>query len=232
VPQAVDAIAGVYRDLAIHANFDGLLFHDDGRFNELEDANPKALEAYKAEFGEEFELAELANDTALTAQWASLRTRRLIELSEELAGVVREHRPSIKTARNLFAPALLDAPGAPLHLAQDYDAYLRAYDYVALMAMPGLEGAPDTERFYTDLATIARARDPGALKTIFELQTVDWRTGQQIPAAELKATMRRLQALGIRHLAYYPDDYVQGHPELGELRQGLSIASFPRGFRR
>jgi biofilm PGA synthesis lipoprotein PgaB len=44
--------------------------------------------------------------------------------------------------------------------------------------------------------------------------------------------MRRLQALGIRHLAYYPDDYVQDHPELGELRQGLSIASFPRGFRR
>jgi biofilm PGA synthesis lipoprotein PgaB len=232
VPHAVDAIAGVYRDLAIHANFDGLLFHDDGRFNELEDANPAALKAYKAAFGEEFELAHLANDSALSAQWASFRTRRLIELSEELAGVVREHRPSIKTARNLFAPALLDAPSAPLHLAQDYAAFLSAYDYVALMAMPGLEGATDPERFYADLAAIARARDPGALKTIFELQTVDWRTSQPIPAGELKATMRRLQALGIRHLAYYPDDYVQDHPELGELRQGLSIASFPRGFRR
>jgi biofilm PGA synthesis lipoprotein PgaB len=232
VPQAVDAIKGVYRDLAIHANFDGLLFHDDGRFNELEDANPQALEAYKTEFGEEFELAVLANDTALTAQWASLRARRLIELSAELTSVVREHRPSIKTARNLFAPALLDASSAPLHLAQDYDAYLRAYDYVALMAMPGLEGAADADRFYTDLAAIACARDPGARQTIFELQTVDWRTGRQIPASELKATMRRLQALGIRHLAYYPDDYVLDHPELGELRQGLSIASFPRGFRR
>jgi biofilm PGA synthesis lipoprotein PgaB len=232
VPQAVDAIAGVYRDLAIHANFDGLLFHDDGRFNELEDANPQAIEAYKAAFGEGFELAQLANDSGLTAQWASLRTRRLIELSEELAEVVREHRPAIKTARNLFAPALLEAPSAPLRLAQDYAASLRAYDYVALMAMPGLEGVPDAERFYTDLAAIARERDPGALKTIFELQTVDWRTSQPIPASELKATMRRLQALGIRHLAYYPDDYVQNHPELRELRQGLSIASFPRGFRR
>jgi biofilm PGA synthesis lipoprotein PgaB len=232
VPQAVDAIAGVYRDLAIHANFDGLLFHDDGRFNELEDANPQAIEAYKAAFGEGFELAQLANDSGLTAQWASLRTRRLIELSEELAEVVREHRPAIKTARNLFAPALLEAPSAPLRLAQDYAASLRAYDYVALMAMPGLEGVPDAERFYTDLAAIARERDPGALKTIFELQTVDWRTSQPIPASELKATMRRLQALGIRHLAYYPDDYVRNHPELGELRQGLSIASFPRGFRR
>ena len=232
VPQAVDAIAGVYRDLAIHANFDGLLFHDDGRFNELEDANPAALEAYRAAFGAEFELAQLADDEALSAQWAGFRTRRLIELSAELTSVVREHRPSIKTARNLFAPALLDAPSAPLQLAQDYAAYLRAYDYVALMAMPGLEGARDAERFYTDLAAIARAHDPGALKTIFELQTVDWRTGQPIPTSELKAAMRTLQALGIRHLAYYPDDYVQDHPELGELRQGLSIASFPRGFRR
>jgi biofilm PGA synthesis lipoprotein PgaB len=232
VPQSVAAITGVYRDLAIHANFDGLLFHDDGRFNELEDANPAAVEAYEAAFGEEFELAQLADNSALSAQWGSLRTRRLIELSVEIAGVVREHRPSIKTARNLFAPALLDAPSAPLHLAQDYAAFLSAYDYVALMAMPGLEGAKDSERFYTDLAAIARARDPGALKTIFELQTVDWRTSRPIPASELKATMRRLQALGVRHLAYYPDDYVQDHPELGELRQGLSIASFPRGFRR
>jgi biofilm PGA synthesis lipoprotein PgaB len=232
VPQAVEAIAGVYRDLAIHANFDGLLFHDDGRMNELEDASPAALAAYKEALGAEFELAMLANDTALRARWAALRTRRLIELGAELAGVVREHRPSIKTARNLFAPALLDAAGAPLYLAQDYAAFLRAYDFVALMAMPGLEEAPDAERFYADLAAIARTYDPGARKTIFELQTVDWRTGQPIPAGELKSTMRRLQALGIRHLAYYPDDYVQDHPELQELRQGLSIASFPRGFRR
>jgi biofilm PGA synthesis lipoprotein PgaB len=232
VPQAVDAIAGVYRDLAIHANFDGVLFHDDGRFNEHEDANPAALAAYRAALGAEFDLADLANNPALRAHWAELRTRRLIDLSEELAGVVREHRPSIKTARNLFAPALLDAESAPLRLAQDYTAFLSAYDYVALMAMPGLEGIEDAERFYADLTAIARARDPGAVKTIFELQTVDWRTGQPILASELKETLRRLQALGIRHLAYYPDDYVQGHPELSELRQGLSIASFPRGFRR
>jgi biofilm PGA synthesis lipoprotein PgaB len=232
VPQAVEAIAGVYRDLAIRANFDGILFHDDGRFNALEDANPAALEAYKAVLGADFDLADLANDPALRAQWAELRTRRLVELSAELAGVVREHRPSIKTARNLFAPALLDAHNAPLHLAQDYTAYLRAYDYVALMAMPGLEGAEDAERFYADLAAITRTYDPGAQKTVFELQTVDWRTGQPIPTRELKETMRELQALGIRHLAYYPDDYVQDHPELGELRQGLSIASFPRGLRR
>ena len=232
VPQAVDAIAGVYRDLAIHANFDGILFHDDGRLNEREDANPAALEAYKAALGADFELANLAHDPALRAQWAELRARRLVELSADLADVVREHRPSIKTARNLFAPALLDADNASLYLAQDYDAYLRAYDYVALMAMPGLEGAEDAERFYSDLAGIAQTHDPGALKTIFELQAVDWRTGRPIPASELKATMRRLQALGIRHLAYYPDDYVQDHPELGELRQGLSVASFPRGFRR
>jgi biofilm PGA synthesis lipoprotein PgaB len=232
VPQAVDAIAGVYRDLAIQANFDGILFHDDGRFSELEDTNPAAIEAYKAELGEGFGPEQLATDPGLLTRWASLRARRLIELSEELAAVVREHRPSIKTARNLFAPALLDARNAPLYLAQDYAAFLSAYDYVALMAMPHLEAAADAERFYADLASATRHRDPGARQTIFELQTVDWRSGRAIPASEIKETMRRLQALGIRHLAYYPDDYVQDHPELSELRQGLSIASFPRGFRR
>ncbi len=50
-----------------------------------------------------------------------------------------------------------------------------------------------------------------------------------MPAREIKDTLRLLQSLGIRHLAYYPDDYVHGHPDLDELRQGLSLAAFPRG---
>jgi hypothetical protein len=36
-----------------------------------------------------------------------------------------------------------------------------------------------------------------------------------------------LQALGIRNLAYYPEDFIEGHPRLRELKQGISIADFP-----
>ena len=228
-PQARAMIAGIYKDLAAHANFDGLLFHDDGRLSELEDANPAALRAYREAFGADFSLAALPGDTALRRRWATLRTASLLDLSTELAAAAREYRPTIKTVRNLFAPTLLDAASADEQFAQDYAAFLGRYDYVALMAMPYMEGAPDPRRFYEQLAAAAHRQDPKGDRTIFELQTVDWRSERPIAARELKDTLRMLQALGIRHLAYYPDDYVHGRPELDELRQGLSVATFPRG---
>jgi biofilm PGA synthesis lipoprotein PgaB len=40
--------------------------------------------------------------------------------------------------------------------------------------------------------------------------------------------MRWLQSLGVRHIGYYPDDFIRGHPELEALRQGISLADrFP-----
>jgi biofilm PGA synthesis lipoprotein PgaB len=228
-PRARALIMGIYADLAAHASFDGVLFHDDGRLGELEDASPAAMAAYREAFGAGFTLAALRGDAALRQHWASLRTTAMLDLSAELAAAVRAYRPTIKTARNLFAPAVLDATHADEQLAQDYAAFLHDYDYVALMAMPYLEEAADPRRFYEQLAATTRRLDPGAYRTIFELQTVDWRSGAPIPAPELKDTMRMLQALGIRNLAYYPDDYVRGRPDLDQLRQGLSVARFPRG---
>ena len=225
-PKAVEVIRGIYRDLAQHANFDGVLFHDDGRMNELEDASPAAVRAYRQHFGDGFDLAQLENDAVLRREWGAFRSQALVALSQELAGVVREFRPGAKTARNLFASALLQQNG-PVLLAQDYGQFLAAYDLVALMAMPGLEEASHPEQFYRQLAEIARA-EQGFGKTIFELQTIDWRTGQPVPVAELRRTMRWLQSLGVRNLAYYPDDFIGGHPELAALREGLSIAVYPR----
>ena len=221
-PQARALIAGIYADLAAHANVDGVLFHDDGRLSELEDASPAAMRAYAAAFGPEFAFEKLRADAGLKQRWAQLRTRALLDLSAELAAVVREYRPTAKTVRNLFAPAALDAARGNEQFAQDYAAFLTHYDYVALM---------DPRRFYEHLAAAALRLDPDASRTIFELQAVDWRDGRPIPARELKDTLRMLQSLGIRNLAYYPDDYVRGQPDLEELRQGLSVATFPRGPR-
>jgi biofilm PGA synthesis lipoprotein PgaB len=228
-PRARALIAGIYADLAAHANFDGVLFHDDGRLSELEDASPAAMRAYAQAFGPTFSLAALRADPALRQRWAELRTGALLGLSDELAAAVREYRPAAKTARNLFAPAALDAAHADERFAQDYGAFLRHYDYVAVMAMPYLEEAADPRRFYERLAAAALRFDPGGTRTLFELQTVDWHGARPVPAREIRDTLRLLQSLGIRNLAYYPDDYVRGQPDLDELRQGLSLAAFPQG---
>lgn len=225
-PEARAVIERIYSDLARHAPIDGILFHDDGRFNELEDFSPAALAAYRRQFGPDFSPAALEHDPKLAARWAKYRSDTLIDFSQQLADAVRRYRPEIKTARNLFATALLE-PEPELRLAQDYDAFLDAYDYVAIMAMPRLEGFADNRHFYARLAALAEAADDYRHKVIFELQTVDWRTDTPIDPIEIRDTLRRLQALGIANLAYYPDDFIEGQPDLDALRQGLSVAEYP-----
>lgn len=223
-------IASIYRDLAVHASFDGILFHDDGRLNEFEDASEAALTAYRQTLGPEFSIEEAHLDPALEARWARLKSRALVGLSADLADVVRAYRPDIRTARNLFATALLD-PGSERYLAQNFDDYLEAYDLVALMAMPELEGVEQTQAFYAELVDVAARKRDGLSRTLFELQTVDWRSGAPLSAHELRDTMRWLQSMGVRHLGYYPDDFLGDHPQLELLRQGLSLARFPRSAR-
>ncbi len=225
-PRARALIRDVYADLAAHANFDGLLFHDDGRLSDLEDANPAALAVARAAFGDEFSPERAALDPKLARRWSELKARALIDLSDELAAAVREHRPDARTARNLFASALLD-PNGEVYLAQRFSDYLAAYDHVALMAMPQLEGARDARAFYRALVRTVGHAPYGFDKTIFELQTVDWNTGLGVDARTLETTLRSLQAAGVRHLAYYPEDFIAAEPALGALRRGLSLATSP-----
>jgi poly-beta-1,6-N-acetyl-D-glucosamine N-deacetylase len=225
-PRARAVIRDIYVDLAAHASFDGLLFHDDGRLSDVEDANPAALAAARAALGPEFSIERARSDTALAERWAVMKSAALIDLSNELTAAVRELRPEIHTARNLFASALLD-PAGQRYLAQELGSYLAAYDHVALMAMPYLEAARDPREFYRSLVRVVVDTPHGLDKTIFELQTVDWRTGTRIDAHELETTLRSLQAQGVRHLAYYPDDFVEGEPALAPLRRGISLATHP-----
>lgn len=216
-------IGDIYEDLAIHARFDGILFHDDARLSDIEDFSRPALEAYEREFGPEVSLPDLVDDATLRRQFGRFKTQALIDLSNELTKRVRKHLPAIRTARNLFASAILDAE-APGYLAQDYDAFLANYDHVALMAMPQLEWAADEETFYEQLIQEVSLRPDGLERTIFELQTIDWRSKERISTTSLSTRMRWLQSHGVRNIGYYPDDFVAGHPELAELRRGLSLS--------
>jgi len=219
-------IREIYEDLAVYAAIDGVLFHDDARLNEFEDANPSALEAYRKEFGADFAIDAAHHSPELNRRWARFKTRALIEFTQSLIDTVQRYRPSIKTARNLFAPALLD-DNAEIYLAQDYELFAETYDYVALMAMPYFENAAKPSKFFLDLIEGVRAYDRGLQKTIFELQTIDWRDQRPLPVEELRDTMRWLQSQGVKHIGYYPDDFIRGAPSLKDLKTGISLAVYP-----
>jgi biofilm PGA synthesis lipoprotein PgaB len=222
-PEAVELIGEIYDDLATYSRFDGLLFHDDGTLNELEDFNESAMSEYRKHLGSAFSPEQLISDPALQYRFAQLKTQSLIDLTNSLSDRVRHHLPALRTARNIFASALLDENSAT-YLAQEYDAFIDAYDHVALLAMPGLEGRTDSDHFFKELATAVGQHESGFEKTVFELQTVDWFAAERIDGSEIRRTMRRLQSLGVRHLGYYPDDFIGGHPGIEDLRMGMSLA--------
>lgn len=223
-------IGEIYEDLARHAPFSGLLFHDDAFLSDYEDANPAALAAYRAA-GLPGDVAAIRRDPAAMARWTALKTRTLIDLTLELRQRAERWRAPLKTARNIYARPVLD-PAAEAWFAQSLPSFLAAYDRTAIMAMPLMENAPDADAFFRQLVARVKAEPQGVTKSVFELQAVDWRQQppKPVPAVTLRNQLRLLQRLGMRHMGWYPDDFIQGRPTAGVMMDAISSRSFP--FRR
>lgn len=228
------AIGQLYEDLARYAWFDGLLYHDDALLSDFEDVGPDALRAY-ASAGLPSDITTLRANPEQLQAWTRFKSQALIDFTHELTAKVRSIRgPQVKTARNIFAAPILD-PQAETWFAQNPDDFLAAYDWTAPMAMPLMEGssyaaAPQ----WLDRLVDAMRQRPGALdRTVFELQTKDWRATRHAgEAADIDSTviaqwMRRLQLRGARNFGYYPDDFTQDHPRIQVLRPHISSSWFP-----
>jgi biofilm PGA synthesis lipoprotein PgaB len=202
-PQVRRVIGDVYEDLAAHAQLTGLLFSDDAYLRDTDRLGPWAGESP----------AEL--------------TQKLIGFTDMLVARVKLWRPQLKTARNIYARPVLD-PKAEAWFAQSLAAFNKAYDFTALMAMPQLDDAPASDRWFRKLARAVSAAPQGMERTVFELATVDWRHDDQpISAATLGHQIRLLQAEGVRHVGYYPDNFIDNKPDLEAVRPYISAASYP-----
>ncbi len=206
-PDARRIIGEIYEDLARHAAFDGILFHDDAYLSDHEDATAFPEEPGRLPTTEE-------------------RTRILMELTDEVAEIARRYRSAVKTARNLYARVVLE-PHSEEWFSQNFEASLRQYDQTAIMAMPYMEGASDANRWLDRLVEVVREVPGGLEGTVFELQSVDWRVPEPIPAEELAGWMYRLERQGAIHFGYYPDDFILGVPDLETVRRALSVERDP-----
>jgi poly-beta-1,6-N-acetyl-D-glucosamine N-deacetylase len=206
-------VADIYRDLAKYAHFSGLLFHDDAFLTDFEDASPAAREYLQG---------------MDAGQKVSTKISVLTQFTEDLANTVRYYRPEIETARNLYARLVLQ-PNSSEWFAQSFPDFLRHYDYTAIMAMPYMENAEKPLVWLRSLVDQV-AKHPGALrKTIFELQTVDWRTQEKLSTKEISVQIRLLQNLNAMNIGYYPDDFYLNHPNLKILKSTMSLQTFPFG---
>jgi biofilm PGA synthesis lipoprotein PgaB len=202
LPQSRSVIGDLYEDLARNAPIAGVLFNDDAVLRDTDDLG------------------------ALAPKPGPARTRALIEFTNELKVRVQRWRPEIATARNLFAEPILH-PQSESWYAQSLPAFLTAYNEVALMAMPAMENNSKPNPWLGKLATQVGSVPGGFNRTVFELQTVDWRTKKPIATRELVRQMQLLQSKGVLHLAYYPDDAEKSNPDIPKLIPTFSASNFP-----
>jgi biofilm PGA synthesis lipoprotein PgaB len=229
-PKVRQQIGEIYEDLARHANFSGVLYHDDALLSDFEDASPQAMAAYRAA-GLPGDMRALRDDEDTLQRWSRFKSRYLIDFTNELTAKVRAIRgPQVKTARNIYAQPIIN-PYSETWFAQNLDDFLETYDWTAPMAMPLMEGVSvDKSEVWLDKLVREIAKRPQALqRTVFELQARDWQTveGKPIDSALLAKWMRRLQLNGVRNYGYYPDDFINDQPRLQSIRPAFSNAWYP-----
>lgn len=225
-PRARALIRNIYEDLARHAVFQGLLFHDDATLSDHEDASKSAIRHYSAVWKLPESLEEIRSDPARFADWSRRKSLHLTQFTLELARVVAPFQQHLKTARNLYARVALE-PESETWFGQNVADFLASYDYTAIMAMPYLDGADDAVPWLRHLVA-EMSRQPMALqRSIFELQSTDWRNGLPVNSTLMAEKMRQLQLAGALNFGYYPDDFVRGHPDMQTLKPMFSLETFP-----
>ena len=66
-------------------------------------------------------------------------------------------------------------------------------------------------------------------KTVFELQTVDPITKENLSDPVLNKQINALKEQGVVQIGYYPDNIEENHPGLNMLKSTLSLRIFPFG---
>ncbi len=88
------------------------------------------------------------------------RTQRSSTSATHSTQRAQRWRPKLVTVRNLYARPVLQ-PESEAWFAQRLDAFLEAYDYTALMAMPWMEGAADPDAWLRNWSRGGAPRQTG-----------------------------------------------------------------------
>ncbi len=217
-PNARKVIKEIYEDLAKSVYIDGVLFHDDVTLSDFEDDSDFAHNQYK-KWGLAQSVAKIRTDRKQFEKWTTLKTDYLDEFAMQLAQIVRNEQPGLKTARNLYAQVALNKDAKEWY-AQDLAQSIKKYDYTAIMAMPYMEQASDPVLFYDQIVKNVKQEQCGLERTVIELQTVNWRKDNEpISSDELSNTIGHLYGLGVHHIAYYPDGLFTNNPDANRMKE-------------
>ncbi|HOD34991.1 MAG TPA: poly-beta-1,6-N-acetyl-D-glucosamine N-deacetylase PgaB [Syntrophales bacterium] len=218
--RSLDITRAIFRDLAAHVDFDGVLFQDDAYLNDREDFHPEAVKKFRVLYGVEPRPAQAESDAAMKENWIRLKTETLDRYLLEIAATVKRYRPHAVIARNIYSEVVTN-PGAEEWFAQDLNRFLKHYDYTVIMAYAATGGVTKPRGWYEKLHRAVA--DKGEVdRVIFKLQAYDWGNKEWLDDQAIRDDLTFLLALGVRHVAYYPDDVFLNKPDVDAIASILS----------
>lgn len=234
-PVARQRIGDLYEDLARHAFFDGILFHDDAMLGDFEDAGPAALAAYQ-KAGLPGSIAALRADPETMQRWTRYKSRHLVDFTAELA----ERARAVRGARASRPPATCMRSRCSTPPAKPGSRKTRTTSWTPTTGprpWPCLTwksaGGPGTglagpHRRRGGQAPAGRA-GPDRVRAAGRRLAHRPRPARAdaVDTATLAGWMQRLQLRGARSFGYYPDDFSQDQPRLQGIRPAISEAWFP-----
>ncbi|UCD36491.1 MAG: poly-beta-1,6-N-acetyl-D-glucosamine N-deacetylase PgaB [Nitrospiraceae bacterium] len=224
--ETAELVRTIYEDLASHSRIRGVLFQDDAYLTDYEDFHPAAVNKYAAHFGDEGVSEAIGDDSEKAQEWARFKTEALINFTGSLKEAVKKYRPTALFARNIYAQ-VMETPAAELWFAQDYELFLKNYDYVVAMAYPQMEEVRRPSEWLKSLVATAQRMPQGPEKTIYKIQAYDWKEEAWIKDRILLDEMRAVLSSGGKHLAYYPDNFREDAPALNIIKLEISTKTFP-----
>ena len=223
LPETQEILAGLYEDLASHALVSGILFQDDARLADEEGFSQSAIRKFYKIVHKEKNVDSVpeTNDP----RWIAFKTQTLDDLLEALKARVKTYRPYAKFARNVFSEVVL-SPESQMWHAQSYKTTLKNYDYAVIMAYPEMEKVKKPIKWFAQLVNVVKKEPKSLLKTIFKIQTYNWQKDSWIDSRTILKRLRRLESMGVIHLAYYPDNVFENQPNLKTVRTEMSSEEF------
>jgi biofilm PGA synthesis lipoprotein PgaB len=95
------------------------------------------------------------------------------------------------------------------------------------MAMPYMENAKNANTWLKTLVAKVSESRTGLNRTVFELQAKDWNTKGYLTTSIINQQFQVLSDAGARHVGYYPDDFLNNHPDINTIRPYISSRVFP-----
>jgi biofilm PGA synthesis lipoprotein PgaB len=194
--------------------------------SEDEDDSMYARSAYQKDFKFAGNISDVNKSSTDSKRLVNLKSKFLTDFTIELAKIITHYQPRIKTARNIYASAVLNTD-SERWLSQNYENFLITYDYTVVMAMPYMENAKNANTWLKTLVAKVSESRTGLNRTVFELQAKDWNTKGYLTTSIINQQFQVLSDAGARHVGYYPDDFLNNHPDINTIRPYISSRVFP-----